>query len=605
VFEYVVIDEFHHAAAQSYRLLLDYVQPQVLLGLTATPERHDGLDILHWFQGESTAEIRLPDAIYRKLLSPFHYFGIADSVDLRNVPWVGGRYSEEAISQAYCGNRIRADLILQKIGEYVLAPLRMRALGFCASVEHANFMAKYCNDHGLPAISLSGSSPGEVRQSAQEKLRRREVNILFVVDLYNEGVDIPEIDTVLFLRPTESLTVYLQQMGRGLRLHPEKDSLTVLDFIGAHRKEFRFASRIYALTGNALTSAAHQVEAGMPSLPAGCAFNLERVALERVLNNIREATPATRAALLQRLRAIASAANRVPTLAEGLSVLGYSLAKLCSKGTWSQLLCEAGLRGESPNPDEAQLSKGFARLSHIDDPVLIKLMLAILENGQTAESMGEPDRRRLMMVMASLWMSDGAEMTLEAALDRLRRNQAACSDLLEILRYRLRHSEVRESATSHASDATLSLYASYTRDEILMAIGHWNMQQRPSFREGTLHLAAPKIDAFFVTLNKSLEGYSPTTMYEDYIINDKLFHWQTPSTVSDTSPTAQRYINHVSRGYTPLLFVRDAKGGPDGTLPYVFFGSVTYQSHQGSRPVSVVWKLQERLPARLQRWIRT
>lgn len=237
------MDEFHHAAAPSYQSLLGHAQPTILLGLTATPERSDQLDAPSWFGGRASAEIRLPDAINRRLLCPFQYFGVADSVDLNGLAWQRGGYRVDDLDRLYTGNDIRAKLILEKLYDTVLDPTDVRGLAFCVSVAHAEFMARFFGENGVTSISLSAQLTDEERNTAQQKLRDRSVNFIFVVDLYNEGVDIPEVDTVLFLRPTESLTVFLQQLGRGLRLHPDKDCLTVLDFIGAQRKEFRFASR--------------------------------------------------------------------------------------------------------------------------------------------------------------------------------------------------------------------------------------------------------------------------------------------------------------------------------------------------------------------------
>ena len=315
-FRYVVVDEFHHAAAQSYRRLLDHVRPQILLGLTATPERSDQLDILHWFDGRTSAEIRLPDAINRRLLCPFQYFGVADSVDLDSLKWQRGGYRVEDLDRVYTGNDVRARLILDKVHEILLNPWRSRGLGFCVSVAHAEFMAHFFNEHGLPAIALTADSSDELRRAALDKLRTRAVNIIFVVDLYNEGVDIPEVDTLLFLRPTESLTVYLQQFGRGLRLHDEKECLTVLDFIGAQRREFRFAARFRALSTKPADRLDREIEHGFPHLPSGCVIQLERVAQQRILENVRESVRLLRPRMVGSIRDLGQYLGRPPTLAE-------------------------------------------------------------------------------------------------------------------------------------------------------------------------------------------------------------------------------------------------------------------------------------------------
>ncbi|MCG3123062.1 MAG: hypothetical protein GIKADHBN_01470 [Phycisphaerales bacterium] len=601
-FRYVVVDEFHHAVAPSYRRLLDYVRPQVLLGLTATPERSDTLDIFQWFGGEASAEIRLPDAINRRLLSPFQYFGIADSVDLDTLRWQRGGYRVDDLDRVYTGNDARAGLVLDKVKEYVLSPARMRALGFCVSVAHAQFMARFCTQHGLKAMALSAESTDQERRTAQERLRRLDINVIFVVDLYNEGIDIPEVDTVLFLRPTESLTVFLQQLGRGLRLHPDKECLTVLDFIGAQRREFRYAPRFRSLSGDPSARVDREIEAGFPHLPPGCAVQLERVAQERVLRNVRDSVSLRRPRIIEDIRQLAAALGRAPTIAEAIDHLDTSIDYLLKRGLWARLLYEAGCGNALSDPDEDQLTKGLRRLSHIDEPYTIGFLLSHLELPQKVGSLPVLDQCRLSQLHVSLWGPEGEGWDLETAQGRLRQNPSVCRDLRSILEHRLTHARVRPHELTPSLSGPLGIHASYTRDEALVGLGHWSLSTRPEFREGVLHLPNKKIDAFFVTLNKTEDAYSPTTMYEDYAISDRLFHWQSQNMTSVDSPTGQRYIRHRERGYTPLLFVREHKYLPTGlAAPYSFLGPAEHVSHSGSRPISIVWKLAHPMPARLLR----
>jgi hypothetical protein len=423
-----------------------------------------------------------------------------------------------------------------------------------------------------------------------------------VVDLYNEGVDIPEVDTVLFLRPTESLTVFLQQLGRGLRLHHDKDCLTVLDFIGAQRREFRYAPRFRALSGEPAARVDREIEAGFPHLPPGCSIQLERVAQERVLRNVRESVSLRRARVIEDLRQLAAALGRAPRLSEALDHLDTSIDELLKRGLWSRLLCESGYGSAVDDPDEERLTKGLRRLSHIDEPHTIEFLLSHLVSPRPSVGLSALDRCRLSMLHMSLWGSDGDGWELDAAETKLRGNQSVVRDLMAILEYRLAHARVRPHELSPLTSGPLGLHATYTRDEALVGLGHWTMSERPDFREGVLHLAKSKVDAFFVTLNKTEDAYSPTTMYEDYAISDRLFHWQSQSTTSADSPTGQRYIRHRQQGYTPLLFVREHKYLPTGlAAPYSFLGPAEYVSHDGSRPISIVWKLLHPMPARLVR----
>jgi superfamily II DNA or RNA helicase/HKD family nuclease len=601
-FAYVVVDEFHHAAAPSYRRLLDHVSPQILLGLTATPERSDELDVLQWFDGRTSAEIRLPDAINRRLLCPFQYFGVADSVDLDGLTWQRGGYRVEDLDRVYTGNDVRARLILEKVYEILLAPRRARGLGFCVSVAHAEYMARFFNDHNLPAVALTGESPDELRIAAQDRLRAREVNFIFVVDLYNEGVDLPEVDTLLFLRPTESLTVYLQQFGRGLRLHDEKDYLTILDFIGAQRREFRFAPRFRALSTQPTSRTDQEIEHGFPHLPSGCVVQLERVAQQRVLDNVRESVRMLRPRIIGSLRELGQYLGRPPSIAETLEYLDTSLDELLKRGLWSQLLAESGLRPPPEDPDQERLAKGLHRLSHIDDANQIRRLLSYLERSSQGDQAAEEDQRLVEMLQVTLWADQSLGWKVEEAGVRLRQNPAAVADLQAILQYRLAHAPANHVGRVQDLAGPLTIHSQYTRDEILVGLGHWSLARRPDQREGVLHLSQAKVDAFFITLQKTEEDYSPTTMYEDYLISHELFHWQSQSVTSAESPTGQRYIRHRELGYTPLLFVRERKQLPSRlAAPYVFLGPCEYVSHQGSRPMSIVWRLRYAVPARLFR----
>ncbi|HEU4946499.1 MAG TPA: DEAD/DEAH box helicase family protein, partial [Kribbella sp.] len=239
-FDIVVIDEFHHAAAPTYQRLLDHLRPSELLGLTATPERGDGFDVRSYFDGRTATELRLWDALADDLLCPFHYFGIADGTDLSDIQWKRGRYDEHELESIYTGNDARARVVVREVRDKLADVRAMRALGFCVSVAHAEYMARVFNAAGIPARAVSGKSSTADRDRALLDLKDKGINALFAADLFNEGLDLPEVDTLLFLRPTESPTVFLQQLGRGLRQSRGKAVLTALDFVGHQRKEFRF-----------------------------------------------------------------------------------------------------------------------------------------------------------------------------------------------------------------------------------------------------------------------------------------------------------------------------------------------------------------------------
>ncbi|MET3203968.1 UNVERIFIED_ORG: superfamily II DNA or RNA helicase [Arthrobacter sp. UYEF13] len=239
-----------HAMAPTYRRLLDHLQPQQLFGLTATPERGDGVDVAkQFFDGRTASELRLWDALDADLLVPFHYFGVSDDVDLSQLEWKRGNYDTRQLNNLYTGNDARAAKVIRELRDKVTSTAQMRAIGFCVSFQHAHYMAEVVNRAGIASVAVDGSTDDADRAAALERLRRREINCIFAVDRFIEGLDLPQVDTILMLRPTQSATIFLQQLGRGLRRAEGKAVLTVMDFIGQQRREFRFDLRYRALTG--------------------------------------------------------------------------------------------------------------------------------------------------------------------------------------------------------------------------------------------------------------------------------------------------------------------------------------------------------------------
>jgi len=601
-FDYVVVDEFHHAEAPSYDRLLNHLQPQILLGLTATPERGDRQDILHHFGGRISAEIRLPDAINRKLLCPFQYFGITDSVDLSTLRWQRGGYLPAELEERYTGNDARADLVLQSLKNKLTDYRQCRGLGFCVSIRHAEYMAQYFRKCGVPAEALTGDSPREHRRRVQRQLIDREINVIFTVDLYNEGVDIPEVDTILLLRPTESLTIFLQQLGRGLRLHVEKECLTVLDFIGQAHQNFSFESRFRALMDAPRHHIDEEIEEGCLHLPLGCALQLERVAQDHVLSNIRAAVSQGRSALIRRIKTFESDTSQPLTFRNFLKYHKLTVDDIYRRTSWSDMCAEAGMRPVFHDVDAPQLRKGFRRFAHINSVKQIQSLQSLLDmdlEELKQQLQASPQlRKRLQVAVCSLWI-DMEIPDAEEGMARLTRNPTYKAELKELLGVRLDDVESLAPALHLPFECPLDLHGLYTLAEILTGLGYESAAQRGSVRQGVVHLPQLKADAFFVTLNKTDSDYSPSTMYEDYAISDTLFHWQSQSTTSETSETGQRYQNHQRAGYTPLLFVRENKSKDNLVCPYYFLGPLEYVRHTGSRPMSIVWSLIVPIPAHI------
>ncbi|NLV59916.1 MAG: DUF3427 domain-containing protein [Clostridiales bacterium] len=602
-YDYIVIDESHHAAAVSYGKALEHFRPKVLLGLTATPERMDGKSILDYFEGRIAAEIRLPEAIDRKLLCPFQYFGVSDTVDLSELHWVRGGYDRSELSNVYTMNRAvaqkRADHILQSLDRYVADLNDVKALGFCVSVEHARFMAEHFNQCGFPSMYLVGTSSDEDRRSARQRLVSGKIRILFVVDIYNEGVDIPEVNTVLFLRPTESLTIFLQQLGRGLRLFDGKDCLTVLDFIGAANRKYNFEEKFAALLSGSHHNVEYELQHGFVNVPKGCYIQLEKKAAQIILGNIRQSY-GFRAKLVSLIQSFEEDSGQPLTLGSFLRYHHMDARWLYAKFSFSRLCVEAGVREPFCETIEETMTRAFSRLVAIDSRRWIQFLLDLLPRLDDVDftTLSHLEQQVLNMFYTTVWQ----ETIEDFSADRVWENLYALSDspvmleeLMELLRFRLDEIDFIDIPAGLPYDCPLDVHCSYSRDQLLVAL---DFQQPRTLREGVKYLKDKKTDVLLITLNKSDKDYSPTTLYNDYAISPILFHWQSQSTTSADSTTGQRYIHHKKHGGKVLLFVREFKQDACGAAPYTFLGTADYVSHKDSRPMNIVWRLHHEIPAK-------
>jgi len=598
-FDVVIVDEFHHAAAGSYLELLRHVRPRELLGLTATPERSDGLPILDWFQGRVAAELRLWDAIDQHRLVPFAYYGIHDGLDLRDIPWKRGRgYDVDGLSNLLTGNESWARGVIKSFAEKVDDPRSSRTLGFCVSIDHARFMARVFQSAGLPSVAIWADSPADERHAALADLDAGRISVLFSVDLFNEGVDLPRVDTLLFLRPTDSPTLFLQQLGRGLRKAPGKSICTVLDFVGRHRVEFRFDRRFRALLGGSRKELEHQIEGGFPFLPAGCHMELDRVASEIVLANIRTAVPSRWAAKIEELRSLARGRPEVD-LGSFLSEAGLDLEDVYSGGkSWSDLREAAGLPVALSGPWEKDLRKACGRLLHVDD-------LDRIENWQAwLKSDAPPDLTRLSvrqyrllrMLVTSLCRSALERTTsMEEGVTFLWGHpqvRSEVAELLGLLRSRISH---LHPVLALPADIPLRIHSRYTRDEILASVGAGSVAVPPPWREGVYWAREPKLDLFVFTVDKTSGQFSPTTRYRDYALSPDLIHWESQSTTRAESPTGIRYqgVGCPEGGF--FLFARMRTDD----RAFWFLGPAAYVRHEGELPMAITWRLKTPLPGDL------
>lgn len=600
-FDVVVVDEFHHAKAATYDRLLRHLEPTELLGLTATPERMDGQDVTDWFDHRIAVELRLWEAIDQGFLVPFQYFGVADGTDLSQLTWRRGGYAPEELSNVLSNDGLRVTKLLEAIRRIVMDPGRMRALGFCVSKNHAHFMARRFSEAGLPSVALTGDDDPDLRNARLDDLQAGRLRCVFSVEVLGEGVDVPDVDCLLLLRPTQSATLFAQQLGRGLRRAEGKSHLTVIDLIGQQHRSFRFEERLRAIVDRRRGGVLHQVDADFPFLPAGCTIDLDRQSKDIVLDNLRAAVARSRwATLVSDLRSDEPDAK----LPGFLERHGHRLEDVYrGSRSWTELQRDAGrsVPAASDQTFEARTLKAVSRLTHVDDPERVLLYSQALTEDHPPTLGTTDERARRLLTMLAWGLNSGASgaASVDAFLADLWREDAVREELLELLGTLDAASRTRAAPSVLPAEIPLTVHARYTRREIVAALGFGSGVKEKVTQGGVLWVPDARSDVFFVDLHKAERDYSPTTMYRDYAINRELFHWESQSRQTPQQPSVQRYINHVQDGTRVLLFVRERKRSELGTQPFTFLGPAEYVDHKGERPVAFTWRLPVPMPEEL------
>ncbi len=549
-YDMIVVDEFHHAAAKSYQKLLEHFKPTVLLGLTATPERMDGKSVLTYFKDRISAEIRLPDAIERRLLCPFHYFGVADSISLKDVTWKAGHYDTEELTNLYTlesyGANKRADIILDAVERYTADMRDVKGLGFCVSQRHAAFMADYMNSRNIPSMALDANSSKEDRDMAKHRLE-------------------------------------------------------------TGNKKYNFTDRFTAMLGKSDVSIKKEIEMAFPHVPKGCSIQLEKVAQENILENIRQQL-SRYDYYKECLKDLWAISGEVPTIAEFLKAAHVQPPVFYNgKRTYARLCADAGIIPSfEETEEEIILQKAIPRMLSIDSVDWISFLERLFNNDRLqTETMTTIEKKYLRMWQWTVWGKDFQEAEMKTpteAISRFKKIKGFQKELTDLLCWQKDRVEIISQKVKVPYVCPLDVYCNYSRDQIFAGLG---FEKPSSIREGVKFLdkknsdVTKETDVFLVTLNKSEKEFSDTTLYEDYSINKELFHWQSQSTTSDTSKTGIRYRKQNETGGIVLLFVRKSKKDAFGkSLPYTFLGTAHFMSYEGSQPMSIIYKLDHPIPAK-------
>lgn len=597
----VVFDECHRIAAASFDVVAKRVKPSILLGLTATPERSDGRSIMPYFDarpdGSPAVELRLWQALDLQLLAPFEYFACDDDTNLRDVPWrqAGeGAYLDNLLSN----NDVRARLVINEWRRLCALPRKSKALAFCVSVAHAQFMTAQFNKAGLPALCLTGKSTQAEREAAPVALAKGEVCVLVTVDLFNEGVDIPVVDTLLLLRPTQSPVLFQQQIGRGLRLSSDKESCLILDFVGQHSADFRFDHLFGQITGMNRRELIDSIENGFSQLPAGCHIQLQPRSREQILNNLRKLVQQNWRRMTSELQTYASLKGvQNVTLAGFLHDQALSIDDIyrtTGHSGWTALRRAAGLVVSEVGPEEEYFSRRFTALLHSNDPAQIALM-AKLDSSPLDELVNDEVGERRLQMLA--YQVDGTASRVGSGhsfAQRLKANPLSLAEMAELASVLEVNALPQPVPLPGLAWSSLHLHGHYRLNEILTAVGFLTSQHRPFFNTGVLRLQDRKVELMFVTLDKR-SGFHETIAYHDYALSHELFHWQSQNSTAPMTRIGQQYIRSVGEqpnGWQFQLFVRI-----DPESPYLACGPATFESSHGERPMNIIWKLEVPLPA--------
>jgi hypothetical protein len=466
-------------------------------------------------------------------------------------------------------------------------------------------MAKKFNERGILSATLLGKTSTDERPALLNDFRDGAIRFLFTCDVLNEGLDVPDINTVLFLRPTESLTVFLQQLGRGLRHAPEKDCLTVLDFVGQSHRRYRIDRKLKALLAKRRFNIIREVEMDFPHLPAGCSIQLDKVAREHVLDNIRTNLKNLTEQVPDRLESFEHESGQPLTFSNFVRFHDYEPETLLSsRKTWTEWKVRARLAPVTNDPDLPSLRKSLISAAQTSGPreiACFRRVIACLKAGNATAALNEAGDAALM-IHYRIWDKPGPKLGMSSLLESYQRaaqNPSILNDLEEVLAWSNEESRVGNTDLNLPFPCPLELHATYGSDEIKVALGGATFESPGMTGVGWLPFPKIKTIAALVTFQKTEKQFSPSTMYQDYPISRELLHWETQAQTSQASDKGQNMIHHAERGFTMLFFVRTCKEVDNITAPFTFLGPAKLMSYQSERPIQMVWRLNHSMPVEM------
>lgn len=625
-FEYIIVDEAHHASSPSYEKVMQYFKPKFLLGMTATPERCDGGNIFDIFDNNVALEVRLREALELELVIPFHYFGITDiaGIDLSDVK---PQDTDEIAKRLKVNERV--DFIIDKMEFYGYDGEKRKGVGFCASIDHAEYMAAEFNKRGINSICLTGENSVDERKDYINKLEDDEdgLEIIFTVDIFNEGVDIPAINLVLMLRPTNSPIIFIQQLGRGLRKHKEKSFLTVLDFIGNHKKVFLIAIALNGSRYYDKDSLKVAVATQFGNIPGCTNIQMDRIAQERILEQLNEENFNSMKYLKEEYLEFKNMnSGKTPYflmdylnydgspdplrfLNKEKTYLGFVakmendevLKRLFEEEVFQKILKE--LSGKLPIKRVYEFSIVKYLLSHEE------INLKQVKN-EILKYIEDVDDNSIIHAFQYLNQDyyDSAQVKNNIKCFELKGEVLHCTwnfkKVIQNKKYRVYIEDVinyaliryeKEFGSKYYGVPFFKLYEQYQMIDAALLSNYTKIHS--SFRGSGL-IANGKEYFLFIDLHKE-EDVKESINYKDKFIDSKYFQWQSPNATSQSSDRGQNIIFNKQKEINLHIFVRKYREIDGATEPYIYIGKGDVIEFEGEKPITVKMELEHEMPVNL------
>lgn len=646
-FDYVIVDEFHHSMSDSYLKTLSYFNPKFLLGLTATPKRMDGKDILSLCYYNVVDEIGIKEALEEDLIVPFHYFGVNDyTINYDNIPYKNGKYNEKILLENLLLNT-RTDYIVEKINKFGFDGDELSAVAFCQNIEHAFFMKEEFSKKGYKSAVITANTSSNERSEILEKFKNKKIEILCVVDILNEGIDIPTINLLLFLRPTMSSTIFIQQIGRGLRKAKNKDFVTIIDFIGNHKKDYLLINYFSSEVDNKDTlftkkeKIINEIKNQFSNIPKSCYVELDRICQNRIIEKIEKINFSSKNILKEMYLDYKAEIGKSED--EFLQIADFDtnielFQELCLKMHSfynAQLQFEDSKIFKNENEKNPLNTTEIEFLEYLEKKITLVepftfLIIDYLATGK--EYINNSDLLNKYKVFFDIKRNFEKHYLLNRIFEELMEDE-----ILEKTLYGYRFSKKYEKLFSNGKlnekstiksnkKVNKSNFINRLKQLIYLGLNEFKRNDLDEFNENILisykeykrvelqilldskvpkgswragYANTDKDICLFATIDKT-HIFQENLKYDNSLFADDIIQWISQPKTSHNSSVGQMFIHHKEKGFKVHIFIRKyAFMNGNKTNPFIYLGNAKYYSSQGDKPMKILWKLDKKIPQKL------